>query len=140
MNCSEFRERIFDDPRPAGHVCDACADWLRVIERQERVLSAARAPSAPDDLWSRIEGQVRPAIGFRAPRIGWFAAAAAILVAVVGFALLSGPPGPVKTLEVTVVEAPKDTADALRTVVPTYDDVDTGTAMADAFRPEGRRK
>lgn len=140
MNCAEFRERIFDDPRPTGHVCAACAEWVRVIERQERVLSAARAPSAPDDLWSRIEGQVRPAIEFRAPRAGWFAAAAAILLAVVGFILFSASPEPERTLDVTVVDASKETANALRPVVPTYDDVDTGTAMMDALRPEGRRK
>ena len=125
MNCEGFRDRVFDfldgsladrgsfDAHRAA--CAGCADVLRGIRENERVLRAARVPSAPPELWARIATAVaRPAPVRRFPLAPW-AAAAAVLI---GFVALLARPEPAPSLKVEF----RDAADpGLAAFVPRYD-------------------
>ena len=112
MNCERFRDLVFDflggslDERGAfdAHraACAGCADVLRGIRENERLLRAARVPAAPPELWSRIAAAVaRPAPVRRFRLLPWAAAAAALLIA----AVLAGRPAPGPGLKVRFQDA-----------------------------------
>jgi hypothetical protein len=125
MTCETFRDRVFDfleggladrdafDAHRAA--CPRCADVLRGIRENEKILRAARVPAAPADLWARIATAVaRPAPVRRFALAPW-AAAAALLI---GFAALLGGPGRAPTLHVTF----QDSNDpGLAAFVPRFD-------------------
>jgi len=143
MNCAKFSDRVFDylqgslrgdraafEAHRAG--CPACADRLDGVRENERILTAARVPTAPPDLWPRIAlaiAEARP-IPFRRLRIASFLAAAAALLLV--FALFSTSRAPrAPRLNLIVQEVGPDSPRAFRSMVPRYDDVDAATAMVD---------
>jgi hypothetical protein len=127
MTCETFRDRVFDfleggladraafDAHRAA--CPGCADVLRGIRENERILQAARAPSAPPELWSRIAAALARPAPARRFRPGPWAAAAALLLA---FAAFAGRPRP-RTLTITVVNASPEAARAFSGFVPSYD-------------------
>ena len=142
MNCQTFSDRVFDflqgnlrEDRASfdAHrgTCSACAARLEGIRENERILSAARVPTAPPDLWPRIAAAVaqgRP-IPFRNLRIAsWLAAAAAFLLAITLFA--TSRPARAPQLNLVVQEVGPEQR-AFRSLVPKYDDVDAATAMVD---------
>lgn len=125
MTCETFRDRVFDfldgtlDDRGGFDVhraaCAACADLLRGIRENERILRAARVPSAPPELWARIATAVaRPAPVRRFAYAPWAAAAALLL----GLGALWARPAPAPPLKVEF----RDAADpGLAAFVPRYD-------------------
>jgi hypothetical protein len=139
MNCEAFRDKVFDlldgsladraafDAHRAA--CAGCADVLRGIGETERVLRAARVPTAPPELWGRIAAAVaRPTPRFR---LGpWIAAAAALLLAV--FAVPARPAP--RILPIRVVDASPEAARALGAFVPRYEGSD-GVLAAGDFSP-----
>jgi anti-sigma factor RsiW len=143
MNCQTFSDRVFDflqgdlredrsdfDQHRAS--CAACAARLAGIRENERILGAARVPTAPADLWPRIAAAVaqgRP-IPFRGLRVASLLAAAAALLLVVSlFATSRAPRTP--SLNLVVQEVGPESQRAFRSLVPRYDDVDAATAMVD---------
>ncbi|HEX7897011.1 MAG TPA: hypothetical protein VF950_04590 [Planctomycetota bacterium] len=126
MSCESFRDRVFDflegsladragfDAHRAA--CPRCADVLRGIRENEKILRAARVPSAPADLWARIATAVaRPAPVRRFPLGPWAAAAVLLL----GLVALVARPAARPALEVTFVEARE--AGGLAAFVPRYE-------------------
>jgi len=144
MNCGEFRDRVFDYLegslrdgeafRAHAGACASCAEALRGIEENEKLLLAARAPAAPADLWPRIAAAVSRGrtVPFRRPRLAWFAAAAAAALLVAALFFSAGP-APAPGLELVVHEAAPEAGRTLRALVPRYEDVDAATAMADTL-------
>jgi anti-sigma factor RsiW len=143
MNCDAFTDRVFDylqgslrEDRAAFEAhrgaCPACAGRLAGIRENDRILSAARVPLAPADLWPRIAlaiAEARP-MPFRRLRIASFlAAAAALLLVVTLIATSRAPQAP--RLNLIVQEVGPDSPRAFRSMVPRYDDVDAATAMVD---------
>jgi hypothetical protein len=123
----------FDAHRAA---CADCAARLEGIRENERILRAARVPTAPPDLWPRIAAAVaqgRP-LPFRGLRVASFLAAAAALL--LAFTLVAtGRTDRTPPLNLIVQEVGPESGRALRSLVPKYDDVDAATAMVDtAFR------
>ncbi|MBV8879820.1 MAG: hypothetical protein JO332_07655 [Planctomycetaceae bacterium] len=145
MNCEAFSDRVFDflrgglrDDRAAFDAhrasCPDCAARLAGIRENERILSAARVPTAPPELWPRIAAAVaqgRP-LPFRALRLASLAAAAAGLLLVLTL-WTSSRPAPAPTLNLVVQEVGPDSQRAFRGLVPKYDDVDAATAMVDTL-------
>lgn len=148
MNCETFRDQAFDYLQGAQGTlpergdfeahrasCAGCAAALAGIRENERVLSAARVPLAPPDLWPRIAaaiGESRP-IPFRLLRAASMAAAAAALLLVA--LLLSSSASPRKTpkIDLVVQDVGPESHRAFRTLVPRYEDVDAATAMVDTM-------
>jgi hypothetical protein len=141
MTCQEFRDRVFDflegKPVPGfgGHrdACPACAELVRGIEHNERVLAAARAPVAAPDVWPEIAraiARARP-VRFARLRLAGFAAAAAGLL-LAAAVLFSGPP-PRRGPEIVIRKAGPEAHRALGALVPRYEDVDAATAMVDTL-------
>jgi anti-sigma factor RsiW len=145
MNCQTFSDRVFDflqgslrgeradfDAHRAS--CAACAARLDGIRENERLLTAARVPMAPPDLWPKIAAAVaqgRP-VPFRALRVASFlAAAAALLLAFTLFA--TGGAAKRQPLKLVVQEVGPESQRAFRSLVPKYDDVDAATAMVDTL-------
>jgi len=142
MNCQTFSDRVFDflqgslrEDRAAfdGHrgSCSSCAARLEGIRENERILSSARVPTAPPDLWPRIASAVaqgRP-IPFRSLRIASLLAAAAALLLAITLVATSRPARPPQ-LNLVVQEVGPDQR-TFRSLVPKYDDVDAATAMVD---------
>jgi hypothetical protein len=141
MTCSEFRDLAFDYldgslRDRAGFedhfaACASCAGMLRGFEENERLLSLARVPAAPAELWPRIAAALsagRP-VAFRRPWWAALAAAAAAVLVVFSLFFAAAPAPSGGTLDVVVVDA----GPALKPLVPRYEDVDTGTALADAL-------
>lgn len=142
MNCETFTDRVFDYLRGADREafeahragCAACASRLAGIRENDRVLSAARVPMAPPDLWPRIAqaiSEARP-LPLRRLRIASFLAAAAALLLVVTLVTTSRSPKPPR-LNLIVQEVGPDSPRAFRSMVPRYDDVDAATAMVDTL-------
>jgi anti-sigma factor RsiW len=141
MTCAETRDRVFDwldgsiadRAGFAAHLraCPDCAELLRGIEDDERVLSAARGPVAPPELWPRIAAALSRSRAPARPRLLPWAAAAAIALAVL--ALFAGTSTPVPTLDLVVVEAGPEARRTFGALVPRYEDLDTATAMADTL-------
>ncbi len=124
MSCEEFRDRVFDfleggladrgafDAHRAA--CARCAGVLAGIRDNEKVLRAARVPSAPADLWSRIATAVARPAPVRRFRPGpWAAAAAAVLISLVA---LAGRPAPKLKVEFREAKDP-----GLAAFVPRYE-------------------
>jgi hypothetical protein len=131
MTCEAFRDRVFDFLEGAladreafdAHraACPRCADVLRGIRENEKLLRASRVPAAPPDLWSRIaEAVARPA-PVRRFRLGPWAAAAALLLGL--SAALAGRPAPRPTLRVSFQE---ESHPGLAAFVPRYEGADAG--------------
>jgi hypothetical protein len=149
MNCETFRDRAFDflqgtlregaEFEAHRASCPACAGRLEGIRENERILSAARVPLAPADLWPRIAaaiGQDR-VIPFRGLRIAAvLATAAALLLAFTLFASI-GTSKRTPRLNLVVQEVGPESQRAFRSLVPRYEDVDAATAMVDTvFRSD----
>jgi len=145
MNCETFRDRAFDylqgtlraDAAFEAHraSCAACAGLLAGIRENERILSAARVPTAPPDLWPRIAAaidrdRVSPFRGLRVASL--LAAAAALLLALtLTFSLRTSRKTP--TLDLVIQEVGPESHRTFRALVPRYDDVDAATAMVDTM-------
>ncbi|HVR85662.1 MAG TPA: hypothetical protein VMU54_15195 [Planctomycetota bacterium] len=143
MNCQAFSDHVFDYLRGGlrgerSHFdahrgsCPACAARLEGIRENERILSRARVPTAPPELWPRIaaalaEGRPIPSRALRAA--SFLAAAAALLLAVTLFA--TSRPARSSELNLIVQEVGPESQRAFRSLVPKYDDVDAATAMVD---------
>ena len=145
MNCETFRDRAFEylqgslqgDAAFEAHraSCAACAGALAGIRDNERILRAARVPTAPPDLWPRIasavgQGRVAP---FRALRVASVLAAAAVLLLAFSLVASIRSARRAPTLDLVVQEVGSDSQRAFRTLVPRYDDVDAATAMVDTM-------
>lgn len=143
MNCEAFTDRLFDflqgrlrEDRSAFDAhrasCPDCGARLEGIRENERILGAARVPTAPEDLWPRIAAAV--AQGRRAPfrglRIASFLAAAAALLLAVSLVVTSRP-SPAPPLNLIVQDVGPESGRTFRSLVPRYDDVDAATAMVD---------
>jgi hypothetical protein len=145
MNCETFRDQAFDflqGSLPAGGgfeahraSCAGCAASLAGIRENERLLSAARVPLAPPDLWPRIAaaiGESRP-IPFRLLRAASAIAAAAARFLVVLLVSSSSAPRKTPKIDLVVHEVGPESQRAFRTLVPRYEDVDAATAMVDTM-------
>ena len=145
MNCETFRDRAFDflqgtlqeDAEFEAHrgSCPACAARLTGIRENERILSAARVPTAPADLWPRIAAAIARdrVVPFRGLRIASvLASAAALLLAFTLFASL-GALRKTPKLDLVVQEVGPESHRAFRALVPRYEDVDAATAMVDTM-------
>lgn len=145
MTCETFRDRAFDflqgtlqdrsDFEAHRASCRACSGVLEGIRENERILSAARVPRAPADLWPRIAAAIGRdrAIPFRALRTASGIAAAALLLLAVTLAGSLRAPSKSPRLNLVVQEVAPESARAFRTLVPRYDDVDAATAMVDTM-------
>jgi hypothetical protein len=145
MNCETFRDRAFDflqgslrDPAAfEAHraSCAACAGALDGIRRNDRILAAARVPTAPADLWPRIAaaiGQDR-AVPFRRLRIAAFAAAAAAVLLAVTVVAALRTPRMTPTIDLVVQEVGPESQRTFKALLPRYEDVDAATAMVDTM-------
>ena len=145
MTCETFRDLAFDflqgSLRDGAEFdahrlsCPACAATLEGIRENERILSAARVPTAPPDLWPRIAAAIDRdrTVSFRGRR--WavaLSAAAALLLGISLFASL-GAPRPKPTLNLVVQEVGPESQRTFKALVPRYDDVDAATAMVDTM-------
>lgn len=121
MKCTEARERMFEgNAEEHAAMCASCAALRRTIQAEGRLLSSA--PQTPADLWSRIQVAVRTAPQ-RPSRMGWLAAAAAILTAVVGFFLFGSTESRAEpTLNLVVVDASPEASQTFTGMVPGYED------------------
>jgi len=146
MTCETFRDLAFDFLQgtlrdgaefDAHRIsCPACAATLDGIRENERILSAARVPTAPPDLWPRIAAAIERdrTVAFRGRRLilALSAAAAAIVLGISLFASI-GAPRPKQTLNLVVQEVGPESHRTFKALVPRYDDVDAATAMVDTM-------
>lgn len=141
MNCELFRDRVFDYLCCSEGVefeshrasCAACADLLQGIEANEKALAAARAPLAPASLWPAIAARISQgrALPFRRTKIAaGLAAAAALLFSI---ALLFSGPAAKPRLDVVIQEVAPEAGRTMGALLPRYEDVDAGTAMAETL-------
>jgi len=145
MNCETFRERAFDylqgtlrgDADFEAHraSCVACAATLAGIRDNERVLRAARVPTAPPELWPRIAAAIGPkrAAPFRALRVASVLAAAAVLLLAFSVVASIRSARRAPKLDIVVQDVGPESQRAFRSLVPRYDDVDAATAMVDTM-------
>lgn len=145
MNCETFRDRAFDflqgtlreRPEFAAHraSCPACAAALDGIRENERILAAARVPTAPADLWPRIAAAIGRdrEIPFRRLRIASFVAAAAALLLAVTLIVSIGSPKKAPALNLVVQEVGPESQRTFKALVPRYEDVDAATAMVETL-------
>jgi anti-sigma factor RsiW len=145
MNCETFRDRAFDllqgtlrdrtEFESHRDSCPACAEALQGIRENDRLLAAARVPTAPADLWPRIAAAIGRdrEIPFRRLRIASFVAAAAALL--LAFTLLAsiGSPRKAPGLNLVVQEVGPESHRTFKALVPRYEDVDAATAMVDTM-------
>lgn len=145
MNCETFRDRAFDflqgtlrEDRTGFEShrgsCPACAGALQGIELNDRILTAARVPTAPADLWPRIAAAIggERVIPFRRARLAAFLATAAAVLVVCAF-FAAGSPAKAPRLTLVVQEVGPDSQRTFRALVPRYEDVDAATAMVDTL-------
>lgn len=145
MTCETFRDLAFDflqgtlrdvaDFEAHRVSCPACAAALDGIRENDRILSAARVPTAPADLWPRIAaaiGQDR-AVPFRGRRWAVALAAAAALLLAISVVASIGAPRPKPRLNLVVQEVGPESQRTFKALVPRYDDVDAATAMVDTM-------
>jgi anti-sigma factor RsiW len=126
-----LRDRAAFDAHRAS--CPACAESLRGIESNEKALAAARAPLAPAGLWPAIAARISEgrALPFRRTKIAAGLAAAAALLLSVTIFFSEGSPR--RRLHVVVQEVTPEAGRAFSALVPRYEDIDTGTAMAETL-------
>lgn len=124
MRCEEFRARAWDrDEESRAHTaaCSSCATLARSLDSEAALLSKAKVPAAPADLWERIEIRIRrTAIPVRPSPFRWLAAAAALIAAVLGIFLFAGAPKRQSEpkLNLRIVESPQ----SFSGVVPSYEE------------------
>jgi hypothetical protein len=145
MNCETFRDRAFDflqgslrdEAAFEAHrrSCAACADALDGIRRNDRILSRARIPTAPADLWPRIAGAIGQdrVIPFRGLRVATVVAAAAAVLLVVTLVATVRTPRKTPTLDLVVQEVGPESQRTFKALVPRYEDIDAATAMVDTM-------
>ena len=145
MTCETFRDRAFDylrgslpaDAEFEAHraSCPDCADRLAGIRENERILSAAKVPLAPPDLWPRIAAAIgRDRVApFRALKVASILAAAAALLLAFSLAASIRTARRAPKLDLVVQEVGPESQRTFRTLVPRYDDVDAATAMVDTM-------
>jgi hypothetical protein len=145
MICETFRERAFDylqgglrgDADFEAHraSCASCAGTLAGIRENERVLRAARVPTAPPELWPRIAAAIgRDRVApFRALRVASIVAAAAALLLAFSLVATLRHARRTPTLDLVVQDVGPESQRAFRPLVPRYDDVDAATAMVDTM-------
>jgi hypothetical protein len=145
MNCETFRDRAFDFLQGSlgdsaafeAHraSCAACAGALDGIRRNDRLLSAARVPTAPPDLWPRIAaaiGQDR-AVPFRSLRVASLLAAAAALLLAFTLVATLRTPRKAPTINLVIQEVGPESHRTFKALVPRYEDIDAATAMVDTM-------
>jgi hypothetical protein len=125
MRCEDFRTRIWDrdgETRTHAAACSSCAALAKSLDVEIELLSKARVPQAPAELWARIEARVpTAAIAVHPWPFRWLAAAVALVAAALGLFLFAGTPNrrSVPRLDLRIVESPQ----SLPGVVPSYDDL-----------------
>lgn len=130
MRCEEFRARVWDrddESRTHAATCSSCAALATSLEVESRLLSKGKVPSAPADLWNRIESRIRrTTISVRPSPIRWLAAAAALVAIALGILLFAGAPKRPSEpkLDLRIVETPQ----SIPGVVPSYEDL-SGLAL-----------
>jgi len=145
MNCETFRDRAFDflqgslqDPEAfEAHraSCASCAGALDGIRRNDRILSAARVPTAPADLWPRIaasiaQDRVSP---FRRLRVATVLAAAAALLLALTLVATLRTPKITPTINLVIQEVGPESQRTFKALLPRYEDIDAATAMVDTM-------
>ena len=145
MNCETFRDRVFDflqgtlQERAEFEAhrlsCSACAATVDGIRENERILSAARVPTAPADLWPRIAAQIGRDRAVSSKGRRWAVALAAAAALLLGNSVLAriGAHPPKRTLNIVVQEVGPDAQRTFKALVPRYEDVDAATAMVDTM-------
>ena len=145
MTCETFRDLAFDflqgTLRDGAEFeahrlsCPACAAALDGIRENDRILSAARVPTAPADLWPRIASAIGRdrAVSYRGRRWAAAIAAAAAILLAVGVFTTIGAPRPRPRLNLVVQEVGPESQRAFEALVPRYEDVDAATAMVDTM-------
>jgi len=145
MNCETYRDRAFDflqgtlrdaaDFEAHRASCPACAATLSGIRENERILQAARVPTAPADLWPRIAVAIERdrVVPFRTLRVASVLAAAAALLLAFTLVATIGSSRKAPKLNLVVQEVGPESQRAFRTLVPRYDEVDAATAMVDTM-------
>jgi predicted anti-sigma-YlaC factor YlaD len=144
MTCETFRDCAFDflqgTLRDAAEFeahrlsCPACAATLDGIRENERLLSAARVPTAPPDLWPRIAAAIgRDRTVLTRGRRWAMALAAAALLLGIGIIASIGAPRPRPRLNLLVQEVGPESLRTFKALVPRYEDVDAATAMVDTM-------
>lgn len=146
MNCETFRDRAFDflqgtlreQAEFEAHraSCAGCADRLEGIRANDRILSAARVPTAPADLWPRIAAAIGRdrVVPFRTLRLAaGLAAAAALLLGISLVASIGVPRKKTPTINLVVQEVGPESHRTFKALVPRYEDVDAATAMVDTM-------
>ena len=145
MNCETFRDRAFDflqgslrdEAAFEAHrtSCAACAGALDGIRRNDRILSAARVPTAPADLWPRIAGAIGRdrVLPFRGLRVATLLAAAAAVLLAVTLVATVRTSRKTPTLNLVVQEVGPESQRTFKALVPRYEDIDAATAMVDTM-------
>jgi len=142
MNCEQFQESIFDshttESKAHLEVCSPCAALLTQVKDEAHLLSTAKTPEPPADLWDQIQNQIeRKTTIPRFRVVSWISIAAALLVGVMGY-LVGQNPTKVHTdkpLQLNVVEVSPEKSRSLVGFVPGYDQEDTQQALANAMVP-----
>jgi len=134
-SCAGFRDALMDvvdgtlspaareSARAHERTCADCAELARTVREQSAILSRVRRPAPPADLGARIERALGARVTVQRPRrrMGWTAAAAAVLVAAI--ALVTAPTGPkaARSVQVVDIELPVRNAAFLRRVSPNFE-------------------
>ena len=142
MNCEQFQKEIFDSQtkESKAHVetCSACFELLDQMKWEANLLSSARIPEPPLDLWDQIQGRIeRTTIIPRFRIVSWVGIAAALLLGIMGY-LVNQKPATIKNenpLHLNIVEVSPETSRSLVGFVPGYDQEDSKQALANAMVP-----
>ena len=90
MSCQTVRDRLLElvdavelPPDVAEHLeaCAACREHFEMLRRHQGLLAGVPSPSAPMQLWRRIESEIVDGGRTRVRRLWWAAAAAVVLLA-----------------------------------------------------------
>ena len=146
--CREFQGQVFDHLEGAlsgaaltgfeAHrsSCAACAAALEGIEANERVLRRAVTPGTPDTIWPRIQAEITGRrVTVRPRNRGWIAAAAAVMIAVLGILLSRPGAGP----ELEIVEVRGSALNTLGGFIPGFEEPNSGTRVVGVLFTPGER-
>ena len=149
MDCTRFGELAFDylenrlssletgDLQAHMGACGKCVATMRAIEENERILTDARVPSAPDTLWPRIQAALPPALPVRRrSRAGGLVAAAAIVL--VFFGVVVGLQPATQELDLEVVEVKGEVSQSLSGLIPGFEEPSGGARVAGTLLGPGR--